>query len=97
MAGYNVCKGEDNERVRLNTVHVFSSVKRKICSFTVEVGRRSFACDKQCTITYYVCFDSWFAGIERCERESDASCQVELVLVSICVSVLAVVGLCQVQ
>ena len=33
-------------RVRLNTVHVFSSVKRKICSFTVEVGRRSFACDK---------------------------------------------------
>ena len=29
--------------------------------------------------------------------ESDASCQVELVLVSICVNVLAVVGLCQVQ
>ena len=46
----------------------------------------------------YVCFDNWFPGIERCERESDASCQVELVLVSICCgSVLAVVGLCQVQ
>ena len=38
----------------------------------------------------YVCFDSWFPGSERCERESDASCQVELVLVSICVNALAV-------
>ena len=31
------------------------------------------------------------AGFLRCEHESDASCQVELVLVSICVNVLAVV------
>ena len=29
--------------------------------------------------------------------KSDASCQVELILVPICVNVLAVVGLCQVQ
>ena len=90
-----------------------------MCSFTVEVGGRSFGCDKQCTVppeiclrrssydrlepsrnlatpSYYVCFDSWFPGSERCERESDASCQVELVLVSICVNALAVAGLCQV-
>ena len=51
--------------------------------------------DRVATPSSYVCFDSWFPGIERCERESDASCQVELVLVSICVSVLAVVGLCR--
>ena len=42
-----------------------------------------------------VCFDNWFPGSERCECERDASCQVELVLVSICVNVLAVAGLCQ--
>ena len=46
----------------------------------------------------FVLIAGFLVGIERCERESDASCQVELVLqVSICVSVLAVVGLCQVQ
>ena len=38
-----------------DTVHVFSSVKRKICSFTVEVGRRSFVCDKQCTAPPEIC------------------------------------------
>ena len=29
----------------------------------------------------YVCFDNWFPGIERCEHETDASYQVELVSV----------------
>ena len=101
-----VCNGDDNARVRLKYVnvhclHVFSFVKRKICSFTVEVGKRSFGCDKQCRVPPEICLrrsscgnmivydrvatrrhhpTSWFPGSERCER--DASCQVELVLVS---------------
>ena len=65
-----------------------SSVPPEICL------RRS-SCGNRVAKPSYVCFDNWFPGIES---ESDASCQVELVLVSICCgSVLAVVGLCQVQ
>ena len=33
----------------------FQLCQRKICSFTVEVGRRSFACDKQCTVPPEIC------------------------------------------
>ena len=34
---------------RIHCLRVFSFVKRIFCSFTVEVERRSFECDKQCT------------------------------------------------
>ena len=76
----------------------FSHGCDKQCTVPPEICLRRSSCGNRVAKPSYVCFDNWFPGIERCERESDASCQVELVLVSICCgSVLAVVGLCQVQ
>ena len=55
MAGQNVCDEEVNEKVRLKYINVhclriFFVNKKNCSSMIVEVGRRSFGCDKQCTL-----------------------------------------------